>query len=1126
MKTTKTTHGTHKLLAVAPRQWLLVALSSASFGALAAETDIADSPLATSSATEVKPNIMFIFDDSGSMTRDYMPDNANYSDTQVGRYSHLCNKQYYNPDITYVAPPNADGTTISTSYTSAYTDGHRKTGSTDLSKYKSYTKDKKTYYVGAFYFKWTGAGSPTCTTSFSISGSDPKNWQRVYMQTDEEKQNFANWYSFYRTRALAMKSAAGIAFKSLDEKFRVGFITINANKSGTVDTSKYLKIDDFSSHEELNDHRKAWYKKLYELTIPSNNYTPLRRALSTVGRHYAGIKTGINTNMNDDPVQYSCQQNYAILTTDGYWYQDPGGVDLNGNSLNNTDLDGNEPRPLYDKSKAKGTLADVALYYYKTDLRTGEKWPNNVIGPSGEPDDPETNAAKHQHMVTYTMGLGVDGTLPYRSDYKEATTGAYAEIKQGTRDWPAPKENESTTVDDLWHAAVNGRGRYFSAQTPEQAAIALQNALTAISGAQGRGTSLSASNPVLSSDGVNTAFQSSFRSVEWTGELVARPIDPQTADLGEQLWSAKNELDRLVGKACDNRNIKLFRAGANAANMIDFTWETKRCDKDGNPTGTASSALKDYEDVKAWFGSSKVELLAQHLTMSDEQRQGAAGANLVNYLRGQRQHEDFVPKAANKYYRTRASVLGDIIHSQPAYVGVPRYNYADAGYDAYRTAQANRQGMVYVAGNDGMLHAFDADNGIEKWAFIPSFVAPELYRLASTDYGATKGHRFLLDGSPIVGDVKIGGKWRTLLVGGAGRGGVGYYALDVTSPDEPKALWEFKRTATCYDESNPSTHSGDCHLGRSYAEPRITKLNNGTWVVLVTSGYNNIYAGNNGDGKGYLYVLDAETGKILKKIATTAGSKDEPSGLGKITVYGPALGIDNTAVYAYAGDLLGNVWRFDINKGTATLVTQVKKGDTPQPITTRIVLGETGMPATLTLFFGTGRYLGNSDVDDLSTQTVYAVKDTGVTLTNPREALEGRAFAEQTDDLRKMPTDCKKPQAGWYIDLPDKGERVSVDPQFVGNVLVFSSNVPSKEVCTVGGGYSWLNYVDAETGCAVPGADGVAGKYIAEQMPGLSIVVTTDDKTYAYKRDDQKQQIPIHAGRPSGRIISKRELVN
>jgi type IV pilus assembly protein PilY1 len=431
--------------------------------------------------------------------------------------------------------------------------------------------------------------------------------------------------------------------------------------------------------------------------------------------------------------------------------------------------------------------------------------------------------------------------------------------------------------------------------------------------------------------------------------------------------------------------------------------------------------------------------------------------------------------------------------------------------------------MVYVAGNDGMLHAFDADNGQERWAFIPSFVLPHLYKLASQGYARL--HEFLLDGSPTVGDVQTGGTWKTLLVGGAGRGGSGYYALDVTTPGSPRALWEFKHSATCYAANNPSTHYADCHLGRSIAEPRFTKLADGTWVVLVTSGYNNV-SGNAGDGRGYLYVLDANTGRILRKIATTEGDVATPAGLGKLTVYGPALGINNTAIYVYASDLLGNVWRFDINTGEAFRVATLMRGSVRQPITTRIVLGETGTPATLTLFVGTGRYLGLSDIADTQTQTLYAIKDNSATpLTDARSALEGKVMANN-GNTRSITGTCSSSGRGWYVDLPDAGERMSVDPQFVGNVIVFATNVPSDQACLIGGGYSWLNYLDAETGCAIPAANQLVGKKFEEgQMPGLSIVVTTGDDPKTYRPGGEVEDIPTNTGAPAGRIISRRELV-
>lgn len=1123
MKTKNTQRDAPKARLHAARRWMLLGLGGMSFGAFAAVTDIANSPLDTSSVTEVKPNIMFILDDSGSMAWDYMPDSASSYRNRIGHYSHLCNEIYYNPAITYTPPPKADDSSYANaSFTNAPDDGFKPTGSkSDLSKYRSYGSGRNTKYDSAFYYKWIGNGSPSdtrCKDSLSSSAGAHKTsyWEKVILSTNAEKQNFANWYSYYRTRILAMKSAAGKAFSSINDEFRVGYITINPGS--TVSSSKYLPIADFK--KGTDQQKEKWFDKLYGASVTGG--TPLREALSRVGRHYAGKTSGINKGMNEDPVQYSCQQNYAILTTDGFWNGNAG-RDLDGNTLT-ASYDSDEstsPRPLYDGGAGKtgygGSLADVAKYYYDTDLRDGMD--DDVQGPSG--DDIENNTAKHQHMVTYTMGLGVDGELSYRTDYKEAATGDYADIKAGNKNWPKPEADKPSAIDDMWHAAVNGRGRYFSAKDPDAAAQGLQDALNAIAAEEGQGAAVSASNPVLTPDGVNRAFESGYRTQEWSGDLVARSINSETAELSAPLWSAKAKVDATVGPACDNRTIKLFRAGA-TNNLVDFTWDTKACDAARAPTGTASTGLNDTE--KALFDASTVALLNQHTLMTATQRTNAAGKNLVNFLRGQRQHENFAAGVADKLYRTRTSVLGDIVHSQSAFVGKPRYEYADAGYSAYRTAQANRQGMVYVAGNDGMLHAFNADNGTESWAFIPSFIAPTLYELANTGYG--KNHRFLLDGSPIVGDVYFDNAWKTLLVGGAGRGGVGYYALDVTSPATPKALWEFKYSATCYAEEDPTTHSSDCHLGRSIAEPRIAKLSDGTWVVLVTSGYNNNTSGKNGDGIGYLYVLNAKTGKILKKIATTAGNSTTPSGLGKMTVYGPALRINNTALYVYAGDLLGNVWRFDPNNGTVFHVAQVKdEDDNPQPITTRIVLGETGIPATLTLFFGTGRYLGLSDIQDTSVQTVYAIKDNGATTLTDRTVLDERTFTDTSDTTREIATSCARPVRGWYLDLPDEGERLSIDPQFLGNVFVFGTSVPSDEVCVVGGGYSWLNFLDAETGCAVPTSNGIASKFLEQQLPGLAVVIAEDGKTYAYKRDRSKEEIPGNTDRPSGRVISKRELV-
>ena len=133
----------------------------------------------------------------------------------------------------------------------------------------------------------------------------------------EEMTNFANWFAYYHTRIQMMKTAAGRVFSPMDDRYRIGFVTINAS-----DSTRYLKIDKFDV-----THKADWYTKFYAMTPGPN--TPLRRALSRVGRHYAGMTDGINSFMPDDPVQYSCQQNFALLTTDGYW-NSSGGLKIDG----------------------------------------------------------------------------------------------------------------------------------------------------------------------------------------------------------------------------------------------------------------------------------------------------------------------------------------------------------------------------------------------------------------------------------------------------------------------------------------------------------------------------------------------------------------------------------------------------------------------------------------------------------------------------------------------------------------------------------------------------------------------------------------------------------------------------
>ena len=550
--------------------------------------------------------------------------------------------------------------------------------------------------------------------------------------------------------------------------------------------------------------------------------------------------------------------------------------------------------------------------------------------------------------------------------------------------------------------------------------------------------------------------------------------------------------------------------------------------------GSLATTLDTTE--QAYFGSAKVALLSQFPDMSDgtdgnpNQRALADDDNLVNFVRGQRGREGFIAKDAVRLYRKRDHILGDFVDAQPIFVAAPFASYKDTGYTTFKEktiangGQKDRKAMLYAAANDGMLHAFysgvvsydansgtttiDATGGQEAWAFIPSTVLGNLYKLADNDYA--NRHTFSVDGTPAIGDVydATAAAWKTLLVAGLNKGGKGYYALDVTDPDNPKALWEFKWSNTCYDVATSSTHGADCHLGYTFGKPVISKLNDKdhTWVVLVTSGYNNVSGQAAGDGGGYLYVLNAMTGRILSKIATGAGNSTTPSGLAQINNFVDAAMVDNTTKYVYGGDNNGNVWRFNVNETPASAVllgTATDSGGLAQPVTTRPELGEiAGRPW---VFVGTGRLLGQPDLTDVHTQSVYGFIDTLSSETvypgGLRGALRPLAMTpktvananpsvgtKRTVSCTGSDTECLR-ASGWVVDLPDDGERVSVEPSLELGTLFFASNVPRNTACNIGG-YSWLNFLNFRTGLAMPSSPGGnVSEYLGESLAvGLTVL--------------------------------------
>jgi len=1051
----------------------------------------------------------------------------------------------------------------------------------------------------------------------------------------EEMTNFANWYAYYRTRMQMMKTAAGRAFVPIDDTYRVGFITINPGSP--VQSSQYLRIQNFDA-----THKGNWYAKFYQQSVGGG--TPLREALSRVGRLYGGTFDGINSGIPsaDDPIEVSCQPNFAILSSDGYW-NGSAGDNLAGNNLGQQDNNNVGPYSrqsdgVYDGGDDNTVgLADVALYYYMTDLRpTGA---TNSAGVNVSADNVPTTQkdfAAHQHMTTFTLGLGLDGTLSYRSDYETANSGDFFAIKQGTLagSWPNPAADSPSALDDLWHAAVNGRGVFFSASNPQELAASLTDTLNALKQRVGAGAAAATSNlqPVA---GDNFAFTAQYQTQSWIGDLKARTIDLSTGAISfVELWSAQNLLN---GRDHTSRSIYTLDGA-------DTYVSTST-----SGIGNGMKHFCDPADVGATWCNDGAGLTASELLLFNPNRitqygsytatqlPNATPQNLINYLRGQQSFEDQGLLAPTDLFRERSALLGDIINAQPTYVKASPFNFSDPGYQEFKACTAGtaaaggvtcpsaqfasssqiRRPTVFIASNDGMLHAIETDvnndpyyqtggistpetgddtfsggnnagNGVERWAYVPSIVLPNLYKLANNPYA----HRYFVDGSPVASDICVStpctglNDWRTILVAGLNSGGRGYYALDITNPLKPRAMWEFKvrkpsETACAATPAGAIGATDDCDLGLTYGNPVVTKIDilvsagppevyESRWVVIVTSGLNNTglepdvqapaTPQRQGDGMGYLYILDAVSGRILYKIPTGVGDPGtlansyddaDPSGLAKINNWVDSSNTNNTTRAVYGGDMKGNLWRFDLDKESATYaldpadttnylkavkVAELKdQFGIAQPVTTKPELGL--ISNRRVVFLGTGRFLGNTDKANTAKQSVYAIADdlAGNTTMVDRDTDLVKQTISNVDSTTRTVSSVNAVDwtnlavRGWFVDLPDKGERVSVDPQLQLGTLVVPSNVPSNDTC-VAGGTAWINTFDFKTGGFVAGATGnaVSQKVTGSVVVGINVIQLPGGKvvTVVTTADNQQRAVetPIAPTNFQGRRVGWREL--
>lgn len=877
----------------------------------------------------------------------------------------------------------------------------------------------------------------------------------------EEIQNFANWYTYYRSRMLSSQAGIGKAFVAQSESMRVGFASINKGAQ-TIDgvSTRTIRrgVRPFSGA-----NRNNFFEDLYT-GVTDTVGTPLRRALDDVGKYFSRSDNagpwGAVPGTNNTTAHLTCRQSYSILMTDGYWNGDAASISGNIDGSNGPTITGPNSQsftysavsPFTDSRS--NTLADVAMYYWKRDLRP--TLDNKV------PVSPR-NPAFWQHMVTYGVGLGVKGNIDPATAFSAIDAVPAVNIT-----WPDPTpEDDPGKIDDLLHAAVNARGGFFSAADPEAFAKQLSDVLSDIvARVAGSGTSAATSSAVLQTD--TLLYNASFRSSDWSGTIVARAVQDD-GNPGAKKWDAE---EKLAGRSESSRNIFTLKSSDDSAVALQLgnLSTAQQAALAVNPTGAAATAAT-AEDRIAW-------------------------------LRG----------VDNPGLRSRASAgtpsitqkIGDIIGSDPLFVSRRDYGYSliqgpeKSSYNAFRATSAykNRPDVIYVGTNGGMLHAFhagtpyvgtppstsmDPDGGAELFAYVPSeLLLPgtsgahaQINELMRSDYS----HRYFVDGSAETSDAYWDGSWKTVLVGAMGAGGRTVFALDVTDPENfsaTKVLWEFRyANVPCVADPTGAAGSKACRdIGYGVTKPKVVRLPTGRWAAVFGNGYNS------DDHRAKLMVVDLKTGRLLYVVDSGQGSlgATTSNGMGPVeTTDWPVNNLNLSRVYA--GDLLGNLWRvqFPAN-GAAPIIARVftatDGAGTRQPITSKPKIAlRPGSTSELVITVGTGSFFRADDDSTVSpqVQTFYGVfDDTAATVVNViRSQLRSQTITSNSGEvvvgsktwpagsLRYVTQNGLSPSdKGWRLDLPVAGERVISEATFPSGAFQervrFTTLIPDDDPCGSG----------------------------------------------------------------------------
>lgn len=956
----------------------------------------------------------------------------------------------------------------------------------------SFNKGTHTTGYTSYYVVPTSTGcqgTPNCGTQDDTSGTFAPAGIPV-------ETNVANWFSYYRNRMLLAKTSMSFAFDQLNSGFRFGFGSINGSninditslphydfKTDTKSGNALAEVEPFGKASDATSQRINFWNWL--IGVYPISQTPLREALNAVGQYYETAQPWETSDI--DKSMIACRASATIMTTDGF-YNDNQFTGVGGNVDGSTQAAITTPSTyqytptLPFSDNYSDTLADVAMKYWATDLRPGLD--NDVKTTLQDP-------AYWQHMTTYTVGLGWDPAplLPTGVSMPDilnwAQTGTPPTSYSGSKLWPQPDGSGQGVIQniaDLAHAAVDGHGNFFSVKNPVDLINGLKSALSSISDTQGAGNAVTNSADALPSGTTTSAlyqFRATYFTGQWTGNLTESHWDTTTTPPAFKLdWSTSSWSPSFInvgGVTLSGRNV----------------WT------DGStgsiPFRTASTLTAQQQTGLSAYS-------------------GVSAQQMLNYLLGDTTYDT---SHVGGTLRARKAILGDVVSSTPVYVAAPDPDlYENAtftgasSYSSFVTSNTNRTPLVWVAANDGMLHAirvtagagwaYDPTTGLptpqtsqpagtEVYAYMPSAVLTQtgnanITNLANPQYGVadavsgtqTVPHQYYNDGRITVQNVYFStdSKWHTVLVGTTGRGPAkAIYALDITDPSvlmNPATA----ATALLWERSAGDGQAGSNYIGQMVGVPVIAQVKQGSkssWAVFVGNGYNS--AANT----AALLQFNLQTGALT--VHTTNSTAD--NGLAEPGLMQPTVA-NGISTYAFAGDLKGNLWKFDLGSatsaGSVAFVAKDADGNT-QPITSLVSLAYDNTTNSTFALFGTGQYLAQTDISNTQTQTWYGIRvgvgtdlsGTATTVMPVASNSTTRANLTQrfaVDDGKGnratslQTTNDMNDNAGWFMDLPQSGERIINRTQFIGGQAVVTTLMPkASDLCSTvpSGAVMWVN---------------------------------------------------------------------